>query len=384
LNLAPRLRDRPVLALNVLFSVPAAVSILQGVRNGAQRSFDFQWSGAHLFAMRVDPFLEELQHDPAHAILLRQVPNYLHELYVLLWPLGLLTAQQAAMVWVGLNLCFAVMAVMVLGRLYELGGERTVLLGLLFAMSTPFRMVLGNGQQSLLEVLLLVAAVGCAFQWTRRASDLGWLALGLSYFKYSFSPIVVCWLVLKGRGRLVLLSLIPPVVGWLFFSAWLHRSPGATALEPVMVSRIGVTAGDADLASLLPMVIAHSATVALALCLVLSGVLAYGIARRQPAPLEAFATVAVADLALLPHLTYDYVLLAVPAALLLQRGRRPGWQPAVAAIAIFILWYVFKLIPFHGGAVWAITLILVHMGLLMALGCSLLLQQPLKCGTAED
>jgi hypothetical protein len=366
---------------------PAAISVLQGAKNGLQRSQDFQWSGAHLLGLGIDPFQQQLQHDPQHMIVLTQVPNYLHELYVVLWPLGLLSQQRAAAVWVVLNVCFALAAVAALGSLYALGTGRTVLLGLLLAISTPFRIALGNGQQCLLELLLLVAAVG----WARRASPrgttgttfAGGFVLGLSYFKYSFSPIVMFFLALSRRLRLVVLSLLVPVAGWLAFSMRVHRSPLATAMEPLTVSRTGVSQGDADLATLLPLVIAHSGTVALGVCLLLSVALAYGIVRRQSELLVAFASIAVADLALFPHLTYDFVLLAIPLALLLQGGRRSGWPAAMSAASIFVLWYVFKLLPPRGGAGWEIASISVHMALLLVLGLGLLMRQPRLQDTLE-
>ena len=69
--------------LLVLGSLLALVNIGASVNGAVLHSSDFQWSGAHLLLQHRDPWAVFLSGDPHHEILLRQAPNYLHELYIL-------------------------------------------------------------------------------------------------------------------------------------------------------------------------------------------------------------------------------------------------------------------------------------------------------------
>ena len=223
---------------NLILLFPSLVSLTAGIHNGLKRSRsqDYQWSGAHLFSLHYDPYLVYLLKDPGHQILKSQVPNYLQELYVLLWPMGMLNEHTAAALWLGFNLLFAVVSVLLLGHIFKLTQGKTLSLGLLLATSTPFRIAIGNGQQSLLllMLLLLVFAAPARGGWT----------LGLSYFKYSFAPILFFYFACKKAYRILLLSLVLPIAGWLIFWIRVGGSPLRTALEPVLVGRIGVSPGE--------------------------------------------------------------------------------------------------------------------------------------------
>ena len=87
--------------LDWLLSLPALwigtalafLSVADGIRNSILHSLDFQWSPARLLANHVDPWATYLAGDPSHRILLNQVPNDLHELYVAMLPFGYLAAR---------------------------------------------------------------------------------------------------------------------------------------------------------------------------------------------------------------------------------------------------------------------------------------------------
>src|ERR1700722_18114146 len=132
-----KMRVRPILWINAALIFPAAVSLYAGVRNSLSRSQDFQWSGTHLALQHIDPYSQFLSHDPEHRILLSQVPNYLHELYILLLPLGALSFSHAKPIWAIINCLFAVLIAFVLRRIYDLPGSQTLLLLLLLFSSTP-------------------------------------------------------------------------------------------------------------------------------------------------------------------------------------------------------------------------------------------------------
>jgi hypothetical protein len=169
-------RRRPILVLNVALILPAALSLYGGIRNALRPGYseDFQWSGAHLTVHHIDPYRQFLLNDPGHLILMTQVPNYLHELYILLLPLGALTFTSARLVWLLLNCIFTIIVIASLQKIYGLDRAKTFLLALLLLASTPFRVVLGAGTESLLELTFFCLFFCLEGQITRG------LVLGLS------------------------------------------------------------------------------------------------------------------------------------------------------------------------------------------------------------
>ncbi len=338
------MRIRPIVWLNSVLALPAAVSLCAGIRNALTRSQDFQWSGAHLVLHHVDPYRQFLIHDPQHLILLSQVPNYLQELYILLLPLGAVSFPHARPVWALLNCLFAVLITLILRRIYALERSQALLLMLLLFASTPFRIVLGNGQQSLLELLLF-----CLIFYFAKPVGQG-IALGLSYSKYSFSPVVLLYLAFRRRFRVLAISLVPPLVGLLVMWLLVHGSIITLATEPLAVSRNGVTAGLGDLMTILQTALHGILPEALvgklmyAAALLSSVAYAYFLSRQQAVSVRRdAAALAVANLMFFTHLTYDYVFLAIPLAAALATPVRKVKIYILAAIAL--LWFGIKLIP---------------------------------------
>ena len=339
------MKVRPILWINAALVFPAAVSLYAGVRNSLSRSQDFQWSGAHLALQHIDPYSQFLSHDPEHRILLSQVPNYLHELYILLLPLGALSFSHAKPIWAIINCLFAVLIAFVLRRIYDLPGSQTLLLLLLLFSSTPFRIVLGNGQQSLLELLLF-----CLIFYFTKPTGQG-ITLGLSYSKYSFSPVVFLYLFFRRQFRALAISLALPLLGLLAMGLLVHGSLITLATEPLAVSRIGVTAGLGDLMTII-LTFFHNilpepltGKLMYAAALLASGAYAFMLSRlSSPSPRRDAAALAVASLMFFTHLTYDYVFLAIPLAAALAAPFR--WAKTYILATVALLWFGIKLIPF--------------------------------------
>jgi hypothetical protein len=378
------MRVRPIVWINAALVLPAAVSLYAGVRNSLSRSQDFQWSGAHLALQHIDPYSQFLRHDPEHRILLSQVPNYLHELYILLLPLGALSFSHAKPIWALLNCLFAILIAFVLRRIYDLPRSQALLLLLLLFASTPFRIVLGNGQQSLLELLLF-----CLIFYFTRPTGQG-IALGLSYSKYSFSPVVFLYLFFRRRFRVLAISFIAPLLGLLIMGLLVRGSLIPLATEPLAVSRIGVTAGLGDLMTiiqtlfhtLLPETLIGKLMYAAAL--LASAAYAFTLSRTgSPSPRRDAAALAVANLMFFTHLTYDYVFLAIPLAAALAAPFQRAKTYILATVAL--LWFGIKLIPVSVSAgvqrVEQLTIFLLLSGILILLSRNALALQP---DTAES
>ena len=331
--------DKPKILYTALWCVLGALATASfgaGFRNAIRSSSDFQWSGAHLLAHRVDPYRVMLQGNPNHQLLMNQVPNYLHEFYVLLLPLGMMSFGAAKYVWAALNTCFAVTALAMLASIYELSISKAVLLGLLLVISTPFRIAIGTGQNCLLELTLLTFAL--------RSPRRSGLALGLSYFKYSFSPIFFFYALWRRAWRQLAISMAVAVAGLVTFWLIVGGRFIEVVEEPFRVSRYGTAIADADLVSLTTLLHPAWKPVSIAIGILVSGVLAWAIVRLQRPLKSAAAALATACLTLLPHGTYDFVMLVVPAALLMSVPKR-GARVWIGAGCIAALWYLFKFLP---------------------------------------
>jgi hypothetical protein len=349
-------------------TIPAVISIGAAVYHGFRAGHDFQWSGAHLLANHIDPYLQFLQHDPGHLILMTQVPNYLHELYVLLLPLGELPFGMARGIWVVCNLGLAAACVWLLGAIYRLTIEQVWLLATLLATSAPFRITINAGQGALLETLLLTLLLTAV-------AGRGPL-LGLSYFKYSFSPVFVCYLAMRKRWGWLILSAAAPLLGLAIFWAMVRGNIFREAVEPFVVSRNnGVGLGMGDFMSgefYVRQYFALKPVGMLGMLISLVGSLALGavVAARRAEDLNAFPALICASLTLFVHLSYDYVVLVIPLAALLspETGEAIPMlksQRIMAGVSIGLLWYVLPSVNRFSAAIWPGFLVFPTLGLLL-------------------
>ena len=309
---SPRLRW---LILGVL-ALMAAVSTTVGIREALVHGIDFQWSAARMLGQHIDPWKTYLGGDPEHRIILGQQPNYLAEMYLLLLPLGKLPFAVACAWWCGLNLLFLASTLWMLGKMFGLDRDHLLLLTLCTLSSTPFRVTLSNGQHG----LFVVAMLTLAFYASSRA--VSGLALGLSYGKYSFAPILVLLLLLKRRFAMVAISLLVPIAGVLIAWRMLGGNLVTLAFEPMATSKVAESPGTGDLMSLVKLALWHfgvfggPAFTIPSVVSVVAGVVAAVWLWRSRALDERmqYAVGLVLTLACFVHLLYDYVALAVPLA----------------------------------------------------------------------
>ncbi|HMH13318.1 MAG TPA: glycosyltransferase 87 family protein [Edaphobacter sp.] len=373
------MRLRPIVWINAALVFPAVLSVYAGIRNSLSRSQDFQWSGAHLALQHVDPYSQFLRHDPEHSIQLSQVPNYLHELYILLLPLGSLSFSHAKPLWAILNCLFAILIALILRRIYDLPHSQALLLLLLLFAGTPFRIVLGNGQQSLLELLLF-----CLIFYFARPTGQG-IALGLSYSKYSFSPVVFFYLFFCRRFRVLAISLALPLLGLLAMGLLVHGSLLTLSTEPLAVSRTDTINGLGNLMTIIQIACRNVLSVPLtqkimaAAALLASVAFTFALARQQEIyPRRDAAALAVATLMFFPHRTYDYVFLAIPLAAALATPLLRTKAYILTTVAL--LWFGIKLIPTSlppgMQLIEQMTVFLLLSGILMLVSRNILALQP--------
>ena len=221
----------------------ALVSLVTGIRHAIEYGcHDLQWMGIRLVGQRIDPWQEELERFP-HRFPHFITPNYLHSLYLILLPLGLLSFQSAAILWTVSTICLSIGCIFLLRRLFNLNDFQTMVALCLLWMSSPFRVVLEVGQMSFFELFFLTGAYLAA------STVIGGLSFGISLAKYSFSPSAAILFLLRRRVRFLLYAIAVPAAG--LVGVWLLvRTPFLKlAFEPFAVSAgaTAVSPGFADL-----------------------------------------------------------------------------------------------------------------------------------------
>jgi hypothetical protein len=351
----------------VVGSVLAAVSVAAALREMWINSMDFQWSDVHLLLEHRDPWAIYLAGDPLHEILLVQIPNYLHELFVLLLPFGLLSFPVSKLLWAACNFVFVGVLIWSVCRLYELEGRRAWLLALLVLMGTPFRVTIGNGQNDALALM----AIGL-WAWTRSQGARG-LLLGIAYEKYSFPPVLVIFLLVRRRWKLLVASLIPPIAGFLIVKMIDPTGWKTLALEPLTVAthKGSVTVGWANITAAIqriapvgavPQWLAPTSFVA---AIVLALFFAVFFARRAEGVdgRILLACLISASLACFPHQIYDFLALIFPLAIMLKS--HPSRMRTAAFVLLAYFWYLERLFELHR---WKLHLYMIVPSFLLMLG----------------
>jgi hypothetical protein len=357
----------------LMATVSTCIAIKEAVfSDPATEGIDFQWSGANLLSQHEDPWKLFITHHDQGKIILGQTPNYLAELFVLLQPLGRMSSTIAIRCWCALNLVFAAFILHILRKMFALDRDHTLLVTFLLMASMPFRVTLHNGQHGLFVLLML-----CLTFYSSNLATKG-LSLGLSYSKYSFSPLIVVMLLVKRRIGILLVSIIPPVLGILVAWQMLGADLKALALEPFEAARLaaqeGAVGGVVDIMTQLETLVRTFGvpadlgfSISAMLGLIVATVSAIWIGKNQRIDEKLQLAVAlVFTLLCLKHANYDYVVLAVPVAAAVMAPRSTARMTVLLCGSFF--WFVMPVIEriFPGtdaSKAFIYSLILLSMGI---------------------
>jgi hypothetical protein len=298
----------------VVLGLMASVSTIVGVKEALVTGTDFQWSGAHLLALHQDPWKTYME--GGSGIILGQQPNYLAEFFLLLGPLGRMPFREALAWWCGLNLLFLTGVLYLMRRMFHLDRDHMLLVTFLVLSATPFRVTMSNGQHGIFILLMLCIVFYAGNHFTRG------MALGLSYSKYSFSPLIVMMLLLEGQFSVLLVSIAPPLIGLLVAQRMLGGNLKTLAFEPIATSKIAMGPGAGDVMTPLEIAMRNhgfSAAAAYNIPALFGLISAVGAAiwiwrNRRLDEHVRFAVAIVMTLLCFKHVLYDFVVLVVPVA----------------------------------------------------------------------
>lgn len=333
--------------LFLLLSFAALVSVWKGLENASSYSQDFQWSPAVLFWEGVNPYTYYISGNADNRIILSQAPNYAHITYILLSPFASLDWSSAKIYWAIFNIVLAFSCVGVLCRYVGFNLINSLFVLLVFLCSTPFRNTIGNGQHS---IIVLILFCGLLLQ----NKNIGSFLAGGSYFKYSFMPPLAAY-ILFGRGlKAFIFSGLICAFGWVVFSFLLSEDLFSTLMQPLKVSAISVGSGTADFMTIASIIGFENKILNFIfyylIPILLSLAIGFYASGKNNDPLFVLSFVAAGSLVTFKHLGYDFTLL-LPAFVYFFRYREFIWAKIGLAL-IFFNWFGLKMVaPLNLGLV---------------------------------
>jgi len=338
----------------------AAISVGQGIRNALLSSQDFQWSPTRAFIQQRDPYREYLNASPD--IILSQVPNYLHGLYLALTPLGILDFGPAKLIWAVLNVGFATTAALALCRTARLSRFMSAMIIAIFLAATPTRIAIGNGQQTLL--VLLAATI--AFSASRPA--IAGVSLCLSLVKYSFFPLSL-WFLARRRYAVLIFAAIATGLAAIVFSIRTDVPLSLAFVEPFLVSRVGTSQGTADIMSVTDLVLGGigspvSYLAAISVLAVTAGL--FWRDSRFRDPLFGFSVLGIISLIAFKHLDYDQAFL-LPLAVIAFGYRARMRTRLVLGGGLVYFWFGAKILNSLGISLGGLVPTLIQFSILFGL-----------------
>ena len=215
----------------VLFSL-ALISVIHSFNESQKYSYDFHYYPTKLVSEGINHYQYVLdgKHDrgPADRMLYSQDGIYGHGLFIALLPLTLLDWDTAKTVWAFLNILLCFFILFFLRKKFRLRKNIFIVSACLFLMSTPLRINIGYGQQTLFTFLFFLLP----FVFRGKISM---ILSGLSYFKYNIGYVLFIYIFFQKNINKVLISLIPCIIGWLSYAYITNTSALKNLFEPFLV-----------------------------------------------------------------------------------------------------------------------------------------------------
>ncbi len=347
-------------AVTVILAAMALVSLIQGVRNAARSSQDFQWDAAKAVSMRLDPY--DLSLDPGRATeypelaefyrlftdkgLKQQMEaNQFPSLLLLLIPYTLLPPLTARYAWIISNLIFTAGIIFLLRRTFLKDADRDLFTAFILLMiaGTPYRNQLGVGQHTLFSFFFFLLAVWLENMYPGK-EDKGAgrtpglfaavvLSLFICYFKYTLTVPLCLYFVYKRRYPEIALSAGLHVILTGISALWLGDSFINMIIKPLRVSSALAAEGGLDFGALL-----NGSPAAYLLALAVT-IMLFVLALKLPEGMdgELISILVLWSLIITYHRTYDFFVLVTVLAFFLPGRKSVGLKIgfAITLAAVF-------------------------------------------------
>jgi len=206
------------------------------------KQLDFQWSPSKLVHEGINHYTYMLEGN-RDRIIGSQYGEYLHGLYIMLYPFTLFSWETAKIVWFIFNFILATIIPLYLCKKFELGTSETMIIIFFFLTCSVTKAHLVIGQQSLLILLFI------SLPFVNN-SKISFLLSGISYFKYSIGYVLFLNLLISKKFKPLILTLIIPLLGLILYSYITKSYIFSTALQPFQLAIQNHLTGDDGISSM--------------------------------------------------------------------------------------------------------------------------------------
>jgi len=231
-----KLNKKFIILFFILIIIFSLISISHALRianiSALGGGIDFQFSPSVLFMDKINPYEYFLEGNSDNKIMYAQWPSYAHLTYILFAPFTFLDWENARFLWSIINLFFAIFCVVLLSKQKKLSSHQTLLVCLIFLCSSPLRNCIGTGNQTFLILFIFLSF----FIGNCKTKN---FCLGVSFIKYTFSPVLIFFIYFKDSFKGLFLSSLSCIFGWLFFSYYLDQNIFETFMQPLDVAFAG-------------------------------------------------------------------------------------------------------------------------------------------------
>ena len=317
------------------------ISLSQGIKNAIFNSQDFQWSPSLLLRNGINPFDYVLNNDSHEKIIKTQIPNYFHGLYVIILPFTLLNWETAKLYFVIFNILITIHTIYNFTNYFKLDNLYLILITAIYFSSTPFRVSLGNGQQSILILY--------CFSLMLSNSYIKNFISGIGYFKYSFAPQFFFNLLISQKYLKALLSiLILPITFFIFIYLINDYNLYNIIKQPLIISSIHVGPGVGDLMTLISdlNIFNESKTMLIYLIILfISIIFSHLFYISKTTEFCNFTIASIIALLFFKHLIYDYIFLLPVFILSLIHYKHYFFK--LNLILVIYFWFIIYFINFN-------------------------------------
>tara|TARA_B100000989_G_scaffold290607_1_gene263974 strand:- start:486 stop:1715 length:1230 start_codon:yes stop_codon:yes gene_type:complete len=185
---------------------------------------DFQWSPTKLVFENVNHYHYMLSGN-IEKIMMSQYGEYLHGLYILFYPYTLLEWTHAKVAWMLTNIILLFLIPIMLCKKFSLSAEKSILIIFFFCFCIVSKVQIVTGQQTLLILFFFILPF-------IKETKLNVILSGISYFKYTIGYSIFLYYLSSNKFKFLLLTMLPAIFGWLFYSFITNSSPFITIFQP--------------------------------------------------------------------------------------------------------------------------------------------------------
>ena len=205
----------------------------QTIFKGLSNSCDLMWQPSKIFWDGVNHY--EYQMRTGDIFLGCQTGRYGHFLFILLYPITIFEWEQAKLVWIIINVLFAISIPLIICKFNKISTLSTCLILGIFLTCHPTRMTLNLGQNSLMILFFLMLPF---LEVSNRYKNLNIIAAGVSYVKYNTGYVLFLNLLVEKKFKKLILTSIFTILGWLFYSYYTNSPIISNFFDPLKINLV--------------------------------------------------------------------------------------------------------------------------------------------------